>query len=85
MQLLLDHDWPGNVRELEKVLRRAAVLAEPGAEIQVEDLPPEIRSRGSASPRESLRPPRRRPAREPRRGTSASRSGSWRSGPFSPR
>ena len=31
--------WPGNVRELQNMVEHAAVLAEPGAELQPEDIP----------------------------------------------
>jgi DNA-binding NtrC family response regulator len=43
MDLLERYDWPGNVRELENCILRAMVLAK-SDRIQVEDLPPEIRS-----------------------------------------
>lgn len=38
--VLLDYDWPGNVRELRNVMERAAILAPPGAPIDVMHLPP---------------------------------------------
>lgn len=41
-ECLLDYPWPGNVRQLENVMERAVLLA-PGPEIEVEDLPREIR------------------------------------------
>jgi two-component system response regulator HupR/HoxA len=41
-QRLVRFDWPGNVRELEKVVRRAAILAEDGEPIGVDLLPQEI-------------------------------------------
>ncbi len=41
--LLQRYDWPGNVRELENCIVRAMVLAKSEV-IQLEDLPPEIRS-----------------------------------------
>jgi len=44
---LLAHDWPGNVRELEHCIEQATVLAT-GAEIQLDDLPMELR--GAAPP-----------------------------------
>jgi len=46
---LLAHDWPGNVRELRNVLERAIVLAT-GDEIDVDDLPAILSSRGPALP-----------------------------------
>jgi two-component system NtrC family response regulator len=36
------HRWPGNVRELENIIERVIVLAR-GAEITVDDLPPQLR------------------------------------------
>ncbi len=33
------HTWPGNVRELQNVIEHAAVLLEPGAEVNAEQLP----------------------------------------------
>jgi two-component system NtrC family response regulator len=42
MERILDYDWPGNVRELENVIERAIILSD-RHEIQVKDLPPEIR------------------------------------------
>lgn len=40
--LLLNYSWPGNVRQLESAIERAILLCE-GEEIDVEDLPVEIR------------------------------------------
>ena len=39
---LLDHTWPGNVRELAHVVERCVLLAD-GPDIQLADLPPQIR------------------------------------------
>ena len=39
---LLEHDWPGNIRELENVIERAVLFADT-QEIQVADLPAELR------------------------------------------
>jgi transcriptional regulator with PAS, ATPase and Fis domain len=36
------HDWPGNVRELERLVERAVALAE-SSEIDLDDLPPQVR------------------------------------------
>jgi DNA-binding NtrC family response regulator len=44
MDRLLQHPWPGNVRELEKVMERAAVLAESDV-IGLQDLPPALQER----------------------------------------
>jgi len=41
-RLLRAYAWPGNVRELNNVIERAAVLA-PDAQIEVDDLPEELR------------------------------------------
>ena len=43
MKYLLQYDWPGNVRELENCIERATALGN-GKLIDVEDLPPSIRS-----------------------------------------
>jgi two-component system response regulator HydG len=40
--------WPGNVRELENTVERAVVLSR-GASIEIDDLPPEVRS-GAGAP-----------------------------------
>jgi DNA-binding NtrC family response regulator len=47
-RLLMSYSWPGNVRQLESALERAILLCE-GNEIDVEDLPVEIRQEGSLS------------------------------------
>jgi DNA-binding NtrC family response regulator len=39
LRALASHGWPGNVRELQNVVEHAVVLLEPGAEIQIEDIP----------------------------------------------
>ena len=41
---LMAYDWPGNVRELRNAIERSAVLAD-GNEMEVADLPDEIRAR----------------------------------------
>jgi two-component system response regulator HydG len=43
LDLLARYEWPGNVRELENTVERAVVLCR-GTSIEVEDLPPEVRS-----------------------------------------
>jgi two-component system, NtrC family, response regulator AtoC len=43
MHVMARHEWPGNVRELENCIERAIALGD-GAEIDVEDLPPAMRS-----------------------------------------
>jgi DNA-binding NtrC family response regulator len=40
---LLRYDWPGNVRELENAMERAVALTA-GTRVELEDLPPEVRS-----------------------------------------
>jgi two-component system NtrC family response regulator len=42
MERILDYNWPGNVRELENVIERAIILSD-RSEIQIKDLPPEVR------------------------------------------
>jgi two-component system response regulator HupR/HoxA len=42
MQRVVRYTWPGNVRELEKVVRRAAILADDGETIGLEHLPREL-------------------------------------------
>ena len=44
-EALARHDWPGNVRELENTVERAVVLSR-GSAIEIDDLPPEVRSGG---------------------------------------
>jgi two-component system NtrC family response regulator len=46
MNYLCAYEWPGNVRQLENVVERCLVLS-PGEEVQVEDLPPEIKDEES--------------------------------------
>ena len=41
--MFLDHPWRGNVRELEKTVKRMVVLAESGAMLDQDLLPPEMR------------------------------------------
>ena len=55
--LLMRHDWPGNVRELESAMERGAALAR-GSQVEVEDLPEEVRSSAKAAPRGSSAPTR---------------------------
>jgi DNA-binding NtrC family response regulator len=46
--LVMSYSWPGNVRQLESAIERAILLCE-GNEIQVEDLPVEIRQEGTSA------------------------------------
>lgn len=46
LRMLMEYHWPGNVRELESVIERAMLLCET-ERIEVEDLPSEVRSRGT--------------------------------------
>ncbi len=41
LEHLVTHRWPGNVRELENAIERAVVVCR-GAEIRLEDLPPDV-------------------------------------------
>ncbi|MCI0548680.1 MAG: sigma-54 dependent transcriptional regulator [Candidatus Rokubacteria bacterium] len=43
------YEWPGNVRELEHAIQRAVILST-SEELCPEDLPPEVRSGGTAAP-----------------------------------
>lgn len=47
IECLHQHDFPGNVRELSNALERAVVFTR-DSEIQVRDLPPRVRRRGSS-------------------------------------
>ena len=46
--LIMSYSWPGNVRQLESAIERAILLCE-GSEIEVEDLPVEIRQEGTSA------------------------------------
>ena len=46
LRMLIEYPWPGNVRELESVIERAVLLCD-ADRIDVEDLPPEVRSRAT--------------------------------------
>jgi DNA-binding NtrC family response regulator len=46
--LVMSYSWPGNVRQLESAIERAILLCE-GNEIEVEDLPVEIRQEGTSA------------------------------------
>src|SRR5437868_3136882 len=47
-RMLNDYGWPGTVRQLESAIERAILLCE-GNEIEVEDLPVEIRQEGTSA------------------------------------
>ena len=49
MRCLLDYGWPGNVRELKNVVEYAFAVGR-GAELTVDDLPPEFREPRRPSP-----------------------------------
>ncbi|MGF1464637.1 MAG: sigma-54-dependent transcriptional regulator [Sandaracinaceae bacterium] len=51
---LVRYGWPGNIRELENVMERCMLFCD-GDEIEVADLPPELRSSTGVPP---VRPPR---------------------------
>ena len=46
--MIMSYSWPGNVRQLESAIERAILLCE-GTEIEVEDLPVEIRQEGTSA------------------------------------
>lgn len=56
MQQMLKHSWPGNVRELRNAIEHAFVTVE-GDCLTVLDLPPEIRTFTSHSPKASIKEP----------------------------
>ena len=56
MQQMLKYPWPGNVRELRNAIEHAFVVAE-GDCVTVRDLPPEIRTTASPSPKASIKEP----------------------------
>ena len=47
------YDWPGNVRELENTVERAVVLSR-GTAIELDDLPPEVRTRRRRAGRRAI-------------------------------
>ncbi|MBM3776985.1 MAG: sigma-54-dependent Fis family transcriptional regulator [Acidimicrobiia bacterium] len=44
MRRLMAYDWPGNIRQLENAIERAVALGAGRALIDVDDLPPEVRT-----------------------------------------
>jgi two-component system nitrogen regulation response regulator NtrX len=54
VELMKNYDWPGNVRELKNIIERLIIMT-PGANINVEDLPPYMANvdagRGAVPPR----------------------------------
>lgn len=52
VEMLQQFEWPGNVRQLENVCRWMTVMA-PGADVHVEDLPPEVIDGGASGKRQS--------------------------------
>jgi DNA-binding NtrC family response regulator len=55
LHILVEYPWPGNVRELRNLIESMVVLA-PGQIIRPEDIPAEVRSRGSSFLPVPLRP-----------------------------
>jgi transcriptional regulator with PAS, ATPase and Fis domain len=47
MDALMLYSWPGNVRELERLVERALALTE-GGQIELDDLPPQVRGEYAA-------------------------------------
>jgi DNA-binding NtrC family response regulator len=70
LQTLVEYPWPGNVRELRNLIESMVVLA-PGQTIRPEDIPREVRSRGS-----SLLPVPIRPLPQPPRSEDGGAPGS---------
>ena len=56
LELLMDYRWPGNVRELENAIERAVVLSS-GEVLEVELLPPAVRSGAGGGNGTGLLPP----------------------------
>ena len=56
LEALQRHAWPGNVRELMNVVHRS-MLACPGDEIRLADLPPDLRALPRIPPRHTPEPP----------------------------
>ncbi|MEN6441369.1 MAG: sigma 54-interacting transcriptional regulator [Syntrophobacter sp.] len=54
MKCILDYQWPGNVRELENVIERAIILSD-RKELQVKDLPSEVREQRPTAVAETAR------------------------------
>jgi transcriptional regulator with PAS, ATPase and Fis domain len=55
LSLFARFDWPGNIRQLQHVVERSVILAD-GNELQVTDLPLDLRQSGTAAqPQENLR------------------------------
>jgi len=52
LKYLQSQEWPGNVRQLENMCHWLTVMA-PSVNIEVKDLPPEVRAESAASPAES--------------------------------
>jgi len=48
LRIMIEHGWPGNVRELANVVERLVLLAEDGR-VSEEDLPVDLRGRGSGT------------------------------------
>ncbi|MBB3274025.1 transcriptional regulator of acetoin/glycerol metabolism [Pseudomonas sp. OG7] len=58
LQALLVYRWPGNLRQLRQVLRCACAVSE-GGQVQLQDLPQEVRGEAVASPESSVSCPAR--------------------------
>ncbi|HSQ04417.1 MAG TPA: helix-turn-helix domain-containing protein, partial [Burkholderiales bacterium] len=52
LKYLQSQEWPGNVRQLENMCHWLTVMA-PSVNIEVKDLPPEVRAESAASTAES--------------------------------
>ena len=48
MRQLMAYGWPGNVRQLENALERAVALGAGRTQIELSDLPPDVREQGDA-------------------------------------
>ena len=49
MRRLMSYQWPGNVRQLENAIERAVAFSRGRSQIDLADLPPELRGRSAHS------------------------------------
>ncbi len=56
LRCLMAFSWPGNVRQLENIVERTLALTPGRSEIEVTDLPPEIRAASESPPDEVVLP-----------------------------
>ena len=49
MRALMTHTWPGNVRQLENAMERSVALSGPRPQVEISDLPPDVRHSSEVS------------------------------------